>query len=188
MKYLIDCGSHFFEGLKKLNSIYSFDSSWFIYSFEANPNTFKQSLIHKPNFQNFKHINAAISNYNGTTTIHCEASQNGCGEGSNILIDPPAKDIQYHHSFSYTSYPVIMYDISSWIDQLEDVDFLVIKMDIEGSEYDVLPRLLDIKTKINVLYIEFHHRFFKDTLLYSKLNNAYVSRLEQQGIKVIIWE
>ena len=38
----------------------------------------------------------------------------------------------------------------------------VLKMDIEGSEYDIIPYLLSLNLPINQLLIEFHHRFFED--------------------------
>lgn len=38
----------------------------------------------------------------------------------------------------------------------------VIKMDIEGSEYDILERIITSGIHINQIVVEFHERFFKD--------------------------
>lgn len=38
----------------------------------------------------------------------------------------------------------------------------VLKMDIEGSEYDVIENILDSNISVNQILIEFHDRFFKD--------------------------
>jgi len=38
----------------------------------------------------------------------------------------------------------------------------VLKMDIEGSEYDIIPSLLESEIQIKQILIEFHHRFFND--------------------------
>jgi Methyltransferase FkbM domain len=44
----------------------------------------------------------------------------------------------------------------------------VLKMDIEGIEYDVLEGILNSKVKPNQLLIEFHDRFFPDGTLKTK--------------------
>ena len=38
----------------------------------------------------------------------------------------------------------------------------VLKMDIEGSEYDVIASILNSKIEIGQILIEFHNRFFED--------------------------
>lgn len=38
----------------------------------------------------------------------------------------------------------------------------VLKMDIEGSEYDVIASILNSNIKVGQLLVEFHHRFFND--------------------------
>jgi FkbM family methyltransferase len=187
MKYLIDCGTHFFEGLKKLNDIYSFDDTWTIYSFEANPITFSKSHSYKPIYNNLIHINAAVSIKDGYKIINCECSEDGCGEGSNILEFPPQKDTLYGHIFKYNKLETRTYDLSSFILNLSDIDFLVLKMDIEGEEYSILPQLLNSNIKINDIYIEFHERFFKDIEYYNNLNSSLISQLKNNGTKVIVW-
>lgn len=187
MNYLIDCGTHFFEGLKKLNDIYNFDDNWTIYSFEPNPNTFTKSQNYKPVLNNLTHINAAVSTTDGLTTIYCEASQDGCGEGSNILAEPPEKDIQYGHIFNYSIVETKTYDLCSFISKLPDIETMVIKMDIEGEEFNILPQILKNNIKINTMYIEFHERFFKDYEYYKNLKTFYINELKNNGIQVIVW-
>jgi FkbM family methyltransferase len=187
MKYLIDCGTHFFEGLKKLSNIYKFDDTWMIYSFEANPITFNASHKYKPSYINLIHINAAVSTQDGYKTINCEGSQNGCGEGSNILEFPPQSDTLYGHSFQYQKLQTPTYDLCSFILNLSNIDFLVIKMDIEGEEYSILPQILNSNIKIDDIYIEFHERFFEDTQYYASLNSSFISQLHNNNTNVIVW-
>jgi FkbM family methyltransferase len=188
MKYLIDCGTHFFEGLKQLNNIYQFDDTWTIYSFEPNPITFNESHKYKPNYFNLIHINAAVSTKDGYKIINCEHNENFCGEGSNILEFPPQTDTLYGHTFQYHKLQTKTYDLCSFIINLPDIDFLVIKMDIEGEEYSILPRLLNSSIKINDIYIEFHERFFEDTKHYSNLNASFISQLHNNNTNVIVWD
>ena len=106
MKYFIDCGTHFFQGLKKFDEMYNFDSSWVIYSFEVNPITYELSRRDIPKqFKalNLIHENKAVSTENGVVTVNCEFSdQIGIGEGSNILKNPPDKDTLYGMSFLWS--------------------------------------------------------------------------------------
>lgn len=65
------------------------------------------------------------------------------------------------------------------IDEFNDDDYIVLKLDIEGSEYEVLEELLVTNkiNKINELFVEFHDSFFN-------LNsNNLKSRLLNTGIK-----
>ena len=57
----------------------------------------------------------------------------------------------------------------------------VLKMDVEGSEYDIIPYLLNMKTPIKQLLIEFHHRFFEDGFL---KNKKTLEILKNNGYKI----
>lgn len=189
MKYLIDCGSHFFDGLKKLQHIYLFDNNWTIYSFEANPITYTKSQIYKPKINNLIHIHGAVSDYDGDTIVHCDHYQDWCGQGSNILKEPPKKDIIYSHNFIYNDYNVKTYNLPIFLEKLTDIELLVIKMDIEGEEYNILPKLIQNQTiKIDTIYIEFHERFFSDTQHYTDLKLSYIAALKNSGVNVVLWD
>jgi FkbM family methyltransferase len=59
-------------------------------------------------------------------------------------------------------------DFSAWLGRTVDAnDFVVVKMDIEGAEYDVLEKLIadDHLRFINVLMVEFHARNFAQDLV-----------------------
>ncbi len=56
----------------------------------------------------------------------------------------------------------------------------VLKMDIEGAEYDVLESILESQTSIGQLVIEFHHRFFEDG---GKKNERAVFLLRKFGFE-----
>jgi FkbM family methyltransferase len=77
---------------------------------------------------------------------------------------------------------------SKWvIDNLSEEDEIVLAMDIEGSEYDVIPDLYEagIMGWFNELYIEFHHRKLKniDESTHNKLHKQVI---ETFGNKVYI--
>jgi FkbM family methyltransferase len=53
-------------------------------------------------------------------------------------------------------------DFSEFLNQFNDDDYIIVKLDIEGAEYKVIERILETKSinKINELYIEWHDGFF----------------------------
>lgn len=54
----------------------------------------------------------------------------------------------------------------------------ILKMDIEGAEYDVIDDILKSGIKIHQLLIEFHHRFHPEG---SKITRRSISTLKQAG-------
>jgi FkbM family methyltransferase len=192
MKYLIDCGTHFFQGLNKLNDIYRFDNTWQIYCFEANPITFLKSKKHQPFFSNIIHENLAVSTNEDECVINCDINNNDeCGQGSNILVTPPPKDVVYNHLFKFVQHKVKKFDICKFLKELNDIEQLIIKMDIEGEEFNVVPHILKYFdcSLINTLYIEFHERFFIEQMdLYREVKTKYKHSLSKAGCHVIEWE
>lgn len=187
MNCLIDCGTHYFQGLNKLNSIYHFNDNWTIYSFEANPQTFEESLKYKPQFNNLFHINKAVSTKNGIVTINCDTN---CGQGSNILDSPPTKDILYGNNFTYYSTKIESIDLCNFIGHI-NADQLILKLDIEGEEFNILSKIIETNAykKISVLYIEFHERFFPDKIdKMIEQKNYYVNFLQNKGVNIIFWD
>jgi len=57
----------------------------------------------------------------------------------------------------------------------------VLKMDIEGAEYDVLKSILDSKVSIDQILVEFHDRIFDTTILKSQ---ETVELLKRKGYSV----
>jgi FkbM family methyltransferase len=55
-------------------------------------------------------------------------------------------------------------DITNLLNEFDDNDYVVLKLDIEGAEYEVLRHMLNNNSieKINELYVEFHDHFFNE--------------------------
>ena len=53
-------------------------------------------------------------------------------------------------------------NFSEFLKKFNDDDYIILKLDVEGAEYDILDQLIETKliTKINELYVEFHDGFF----------------------------
>jgi len=55
-------------------------------------------------------------------------------------------------------------NISEYIKQFNDNDYIVLKLDVEGAEYDILEYMMSNGSlkRINLLYIEWHNQFFPE--------------------------
>ena len=127
-----------------------------------------------------------------TTISTSIKSDKDYGEGSNILEYPPVNDIVYGNTFNFNRREICSEDIVDSIDyeNLTPHDKLFIKLDIEGSEYRVIHRLIETGyyKKIDTLYVEFHDRFFEARKYYQQLNKLYVDFLTESGVKVVLWD
>ena len=75
-------------------------------------------------------------------------------------------------------------------EKASDYDQIIIKMDIESSEYAVLEDLIKTNAAkhIDFMFIEFHHQYFKDQEEhYYNLGKSLVRQLKEQGVKVALW-
>jgi len=140
-KIFLDCGQYDGTAIKQ----YVVDNSWEIYSFEPTP----KKLKGLPKFKLFK---KAVWTRNGRMQFE---------------IDP--RDGQGSHLVNTTSEPtektttVSTIDFSEFVSKLPE-GFIICSMDIEGSEFPVLRKMISDGTirRIAVLDLELHHRFMAD--------------------------
>jgi len=70
-------------------------------------------------------------------------------------------------------------DFAEFLKQFNDDDYIILKLDVEGAEYEILEHLIETKliTKINELYVEFHDWFFNQD------SNIIKNKLKEFDIK-----
>jgi hypothetical protein len=74
-----------------------------------------------------------------------------------------------------------MYRLSTIVKCLGTEKIDLLKIDVEGAEYDLLPDLIDSPTPIKQLMIEFHHRIGIESLA---TTIRYVNRLRDAGFQL----
>lgn len=104
----------------------------------------------------FKHVPLAVSATNGSITFH-ESIDNTSGsilaEHTNIKRD------------SVNSYDVESVTLTSLIDRIEKTDVDLLKLDLEGAEYDLLSSVQQEDLEpYRQIYIEFHHHCTNHTI------------------------
>lgn len=198
-KIFIDCGTHLFQGFCDFAEKYNVDETWECFSFEANPNTFEMSQENYKTLTenwklNLKHFNKAVSNKECKIKVNCSKDSLGyVSQGSNILDNPPIYDKQWKSDFYYSEneYYVDSVDFSKFLfDVASTDDFVLVKMDIEGAEFDVIESIIETGAYklINDFYCEFHERFFEPEKEYFNKKEYFKEFLSTNGVKVKEWE
>ena len=146
MKTYIDCGC-FIGDTINIAERYGIKE---IYAFDAVP--FKEW----ENYPNVKFEAKAVWIYDGEIDF-CDLKTNG-----STLISGKDK---------YTNDKLIKvkcFDFSKWLERFRGYDKVVVKMDIEGAEYEVLKKVIDDKNDdiITDLTIEFHAHKINGTRFY----------------------
>lgn len=144
-KIFIDCGGHDGCSVRKFINATPDFKHWKIYSFEPNKR-FHQFYSQLPT----ELIPKAVCDYNGIINFYQQKSH--VAGGSTTLK-------QKDNLGSWLQYPVQCVDLSKWIiDNFTTQDYIVLKLDIEGQEYNVLNKMINDKSLawIDKLYIEWH--------------------------------
>jgi FkbM family methyltransferase len=127
-----------------LHMIEKFDAS--IYAYDPTPKSLEWlKTIHLPS--NFKIFPFGLASYDGTATFN--------------LPDNPD-----HVSASFTktgklkkTFDATVKKLKTILDENQHSHIHILKMDIEGAEYDVIDDLIHSNIRPDQILIEFHHRF-----------------------------
>jgi len=134
-------------------------SNWIIYSFE--PLMFDLLLAgtkkYRKRYSNVNCIKAAAGKVSGKTRIYPSLKKHS--PGSTILLGKTTGSIFYEGGIEVNEI-----DFVPWFkENTQPDDFVILKMNIEGGEYDLMPGLLEIMPRIAGLYIKLHHYKFENS-------------------------
>ena len=165
MNLLYDLGAHWGESIdyfsKHLNNL----DSWDVISVEASSISYEKLKNKAEQYQNLFHnislINAFV--YHKDSNIEfIEYTDDFNSAGSTYsktkFENNSKKKPEYANLSHNILHPEIFNIVTSYKDNLDKYDEIIIKMDIEGAEYDVLPSLIDVISVNHTrnMYIEFH--------------------------------
>jgi|TARA_R110002012_G_scaffold318803_1_gene537796 FkbM family methyltransferase len=177
-KYFIDCGAHCGESI--LAAKQRFGDDIITISFEPIPGLAKQlQEIHKDN-PTVNIQNSAVWINNEVKKFHLSEEYT---DGSSLLDS--LNNLREEHSIK-----IPCFDLSTWISEtFDENDYLILKLDIEGAEYEVLNKMIKDNTigMINEFWGEWHDMKISDqeTLKISKKVYKY---LEDNNIEFKEWE
>jgi FkbM family methyltransferase len=191
-KIFIDCGTHMFQGFEKHRLNLNIDNKWVIHGFEANPYVYEAAKDLRKNYisegLNFNHHNLAVGTKTKSSTVNCAWAGYLGGflhVGSNTLKNPPAVDTVFGENFDYVEKRIHEINFSDFVKNIcDDEDYSILKMDIEGSEFEVLDHMIltgAIKL-FKEVYIEFHQRFFDNPSFYEQKILKYKEFFKENNI------
>ena len=195
MKYFLDLGTHFFNkeepeniGKGENGLLYNFyengyfgNDDWTVFTYEPSISIYNSNLKYicslKDKFKHFDAFNLAVSNYTGFIDFNMH---NGNPAGSNCISDQIfMKDYaDESRRDDVDRYEVKCIDIFEIINNivLNDKNAQIhIKCDIEGSEFKVLPRILqfeNLEKHLKDIYVEWHERFWENLPNYDDILNT----------------
>ncbi len=167
MNIFLDCGFYVGNVTKSYLDKKIINDDWLMYAFEPNPITDAKE-VHK----NINLIEKAVWINNGQKMFkvggrfdagHLKGTTS-CGLKDFGLVET--------------------IDFSEFVENLPVSKKIICSMDIEGAEYRVLEKMIrkDTINRINLLDIEFHHRFMAD---YTSIESQkLIDELEKIGVKV----
>ncbi len=186
MKYYIDLGTYDGKLLKKSISIFS-DFDIYI-GFEPVPKLYKKTLKRFRDNPSVFIINSAVSTFDGKNIkFYMDHETRDLGRGSTLLEDKKIKNkstkkrIIYVNTINFSQYI---------IDNFKKDDYIILKIDIEGKEYDILEHM--IKTGaieyIDNLYCEWHYKkmksYRKNKNKCKEIHHGIVSQLNKLGFSL----
>ena len=186
-KVFIDCGANNGSSVRKFKKEIQDANAYEIYSFEADP-------IFNKNFpiDGVKYHNRAVwINDEEITFFRIDVNKKGKRgptEAGTLIEAKNDWNINKAGHKSFVEVNVKAIDFDAWIRNNFSVnDHIVLKLDIEGAEYEVLDHMFEngsIKY-INVLLYEFHNRKCGKTVEDDK---ALLEKLNKYNIKCGEWD
>lgn len=167
-KIFIDCGANLGQSIDNFIKHWPDWQDYTILSFEANPNLASEFDRFKT-IENIKFENSAVWIYDGVLDFYLASNGNA---GSSIIKN------KITGCLDTSPTQVKCVDLDRIIRQFSINDYIILKIDVEGAEYELLDYLLHKNTFefINQLFIEFHTKKVHKTI---QDNEMLLSRLKE---------
>ena len=135
---IVDCGAHI--GLFSRLAVAAYPEAK-VYAFEPNP-------------ENFVWLKKQTADVSG----HVNLIQAGVdvAEGQGLLLGSGCQGSISHDQNSVGGVQVPLVDLGAWVKNLPRSEALLIKMDIEGKEFEVFPHILPVLPPNTALLFETH--------------------------------
>jgi FkbM family methyltransferase len=148
-KVFLDCGGHIGESIQRFKKSKEYSDDFLIFSFEPVPHLYNRYR----HWDGIEFFDYAVWVKDGYVDFFVDKTHNKAS-GSTMLKEKKSGKLDRENPLSCKSL-----DFSKWLqDNFTESDYIVLKMDIEGAEYDVLNKMIDDGSinLINKAYIEFH--------------------------------
>ena len=183
-RVFIDCGANTCTALRGF--VKQFPGFEF-FAFEAQPDLAAEgeSVIRELPDTKIQHFSKAVWTRNEEISLYLATHWGPNHRGASTLV---TGHIPTRSAIDYSSpVPVEAIDFSSWLaENFVSEDYVIVKMDIEGAEYDVLEKVIADGNMplIDELIVEFHHQVIEDVS--QARHDALVATL-RRSCRLEIW-
>lgn len=182
MLYFLDFGTHYLHGSVYENGIVSLERRgyfgfappypWHVLTFEPSPYAYQANKQHLPaiatRFLSMEAYPAAVANFNGIIDFKwCPSNE----AGSHCL----GHTVREVSEVGATIFSVPAVDVKCIVEEVAAEDpgaAITLKCDIEGAEFAVLPRLLEMQNAerwVKEIFVEWHERFWEERSDYQEI-------------------
>jgi FkbM family methyltransferase len=178
----VDCGGHNGSSVRKFRREFDERGRFEIATFEPNPE-YASSFDGLPKHQL---VQAAVADEDGEAPFYLDRED---GDGSTLYRH---KLTRHEGGFGELDRDdpihVQLVDLSQWLQaNVRRKDYVILKLDVEGAEYRVLPKLLADGTLrlVDELFIEWH---WERVGVAREDHDRIESGVRQAGIRVAAWD
>ena len=195
MKVFIDCGGHFGEGFAHFQRHLKIDPSWKVIMFEPNKVSAKRLREkHLPWWKHQMKIDVELReeiawNRDGARTFTATTWGDNGGESCGVGSTAMARE-NWDVPNAAEEYEVPTCDLSKIIHSFDKTDWIYLKLDVEGSEVDILEGLIKSNAIDRVVHtwVEWHSRMFKDPREYNIRKRDVRAELKRRGTNCWDWQ
>ena len=124
----------------------------YIYAFEPNKLCFEILARRFIDYDKVKTFNLAVSNHSGLTKLYLHKKSTGISDFN--YIESSSLNINKDNVSKTNSVEINVENISNIVSKFSNID--LIKLDVEGSEYEIMPYLIEQRSKIKCVLCELH--------------------------------
>jgi|GEM_PF-4111572 len=181
-KLFVDLGGHTGETIERFFWEVPDAVDWDVISFE--PLVYLYLMNNTERYRNVTVIPKAAWIENTDLQFYVDESTKTRGIGSTALKGKLTGAVNYKKPVK-----VKAIDFAEWLKNIQaEYDYIVVKMNIEGSEYVLMPQFIErnLLDKIDELYIEVHHRKFDlpERIKFRRIENEFIKKARKHKTKL----
>ena len=175
-KVFIDCGGHDGCSVRKFRKEIDINGEYHIISFEAN----KEYSKFYDNFENHQFYNKAVWTYDGHIDFYLDQKK---GYGSSLIKEKRTGRLDKENPEKTECV-----SLSSFIEiESTRYDEIILKLDIEGAEYEVLQDMINTGAikKVTKLMIEWH---YNKVGVSEEVHDSINNELKRLNVEIEEWD
>lgn len=182
----LDCGSNLGQGFEEFRTKYGTDDIVYI-MFEPDVKCYNKLQEYYGNLDYVQINNCAVAAHDGNLTFYTTKDYD---QGGTVIYD---HNNNYYDNNNAQSYQVAAVDLIKTVNDLSSPhNNIIIKLDVESSEYDILESMIATETilKVKKIYCEFHSQYMREPerSQYQERQQAILAYVREHNINFELWK